>query len=102
MKVLERQYVSYKASRVLSLVLFSIAFGNFLGVEKCCGFSRPRSNILIIYDALHVISLTRPSRFSACNIEKLGIGPGDEAKKGYLGPQEVTRIGKWLPYTGSH
>ena len=30
---------------------------------------------------MHVISLTRPSHFSVCNIEKLGIGPGNEANK---------------------
>ena len=28
----------------------------------------------------HVISHTRPPAFSVCNIEKLRIGPGDEAR----------------------
>ena len=35
----------------------------------------------------------RPSRFSACNIEKLGIGPGDEARS--LGGWGVSIILRW-------
>ena len=44
---------------------------------------RPFSYVALRDDRVtHVISRIRPSRFSACNIEKLGIGPGDEAKVG--------------------
>ena len=34
----------------------------------------------VYVDIMHVISTPRPSRFSACNIEKLGYGPGYEAR----------------------
>ena len=45
----------------------------------------PRAIITVLarfhLNIMHVISLTRPSHFSVCNIEKLGIGPGNEANK---------------------
>ena len=39
----------------------------------------------------HVISRTRPSRFSACNIEKLGMGLGTRLAESEIGKIEERR-----------
>ena len=69
--VLERQYTSYNT-------VVSVNSGGFFEFLKACGFSCPRSKILIINDMLHVTSLTRLPFFSRVYVEKIG-EPGDEA-----------------------
>ena len=61
-----------------SLVFILTCLETFLSF-KSCGFTRPCSKNLIIYDAPHVISHTRLPLFSRAYVEKIG-EPGDEAR----------------------
>ena len=51
--------------------------------------------MFIIYDLAHVILLPRPSPFSACNFENVGVA-WDEAKGEVCGgdPEEFTRASR--------
>ena len=49
-----------------------------VGVQGYMSLSDSTVLTFIYYDVAHVISRTRPSRFSSATLIKLGIGPGDE------------------------
>ena len=44
--------------------------------KSLCGCCRLRTKLKTTNDIMHMILDTRPSRFSACNIEKLGVAWG--------------------------
>ena len=50
--------------------------------------------LLSIYDVVHVISCTRPSPCSACNIEKLGMGLGTRLGSAEVIHQSIAEM--WL------
>ena len=67
-----------RSSSVRALAGKSSSYVSYVNTYSAVSL-RLRSLFSNIYDVIHVTSRTRPSRFSACNIESW-VGPGDEAK----------------------
>ena len=71
------------AATILAVHVSSYVRGRATAIDvhtSLCGCCCLRTKLKTTNDIMHVILDTRPSRFSACNIEKLGVAWG----RGYV------------------